>query len=689
MAQKISRFLLFTFLLLAFFVPLFFWPKSYELFEFNKIILVYFFTTVTSALWLAKMIVTKKIIFRRTILDIPLIIFWITQLISTIFSIDPRTSFLGYYSRFNGGLLSTTCYLLLYWAYVSNFDFKKSLKIVKTILFSGILVSLYGILEHFGIDKDIWVQDVQNRVFSTLGQPNWLAAWLIVLIPTSWAIALISKERDQKSEYIWWLIASIIFFLTFLFTKSRSGALGFVTTTAIFIFGFLSIRAKSQKTRFKIQTSLIGIIAVFILLGLTINTPWRPQIFSKLFANSTPTEQVTVTGPALETMGTESGEIRKIVWKGALEIWKHYPIIGSGVETFAYSYYGFRPPEHNLVSEWDFLYNKAHNEYLNYLATTGSLGLIGYLLIVGLFLFNTLKIFNHQRTNPNIKAQNYLVVGLLSGWFSILITNFFGFAVVPISLAFFLILAIIQVLYQDKKDEEGQTSKLNSSQIILISAVGLTALFITIKIVRYWKADLAFAAAKTISQTTGDLVSSQQYLLKAISLSPKEAIFRSELAENSADIALALIENKQEKEAEAFAQKTVTEANLSSTLSPYNLAILRQKASTFIKLSQYDPQAIYIAKQTLIRAEQLAPTDAKIIYNLGLIYYQTNETQKAIETMQKAVNLKPNYRDARIALANLYTITEQFEKAKEEYQYVLEKINPEDILAKTELQKLK
>ena len=48
-------------------------------------------------------------------------------------------------------------------------------------------------------------------------------------------------------------------------------------------------------------------------------------------------------GPALESGGTESGQIRTIVWKGALEIFKHYPLLGTGPETFAFAYPMFMP----------------------------------------------------------------------------------------------------------------------------------------------------------------------------------------------------------------------------------------------------------------------------------------------------------------------------------------------------------
>jgi O-antigen ligase len=61
------------------------------------------------------------------------------------------------------------------------------------------------------------------------------------------------------------------------------------------------------------------------------------------------------------------------------------------VETFAYSYYNFRPAQHNQLSEWDYLYNKAHNEFLNFLSTTGAFGLATYLLIILWFSIFALK----------------------------------------------------------------------------------------------------------------------------------------------------------------------------------------------------------------------------------------------------------------------------------------------------------
>src|SRR5690606_35763746 len=116
------KFMAFLFNLLVFLLPLTFAPVTSEIFEFNKMVLAYGFTIVISATWAFECIKQKRIIFKNTPLTVPIIIFLLSQTISTLLSIDQRTSIFGYYGRFNGGLLSSICYLLLYFAFVSFMD---------------------------------------------------------------------------------------------------------------------------------------------------------------------------------------------------------------------------------------------------------------------------------------------------------------------------------------------------------------------------------------------------------------------------------------------------------------------------------------------------------------------------------------------------------------------------------------
>lgn len=419
----------YLFYLLFFLVPLIFSPVNSELFEYPKMMLTYGLTIIIMAIWLIKMILAKKIIYKRTFLEIPLLLYLGSHILSTIYSIDPHVSFWGYYSRFHEGLLASICYVLLYFAAVSNLTKEHVKKIFYVSLFSAAIVSVWAILEHFGgsiscilttgkFNDDCWVQDVRNRVFATLGQPNWLAAYLDILI-------LIALSFKNKISFL-----SIPFFLALLFTKSRSGILGLGAGLGIFLFFYFK----------KINKSFLVLLFLLTLLVLFFGLPFAQTEKYSLERFLADKQQITNNkqqniNPDLNI--SESGDIRKVVWTGALKIWQRYPVFGSGVETFGYAYYLDRPIEHNLLSEWDFLYNKAHNEYLNLLSTTGTVGIITYFFII--LSFGKFPI-------SNFKFLNNFQIGLTAAYISILVTNFFGFSVVIIGLYFFLIPAFYEIL---------------------------------------------------------------------------------------------------------------------------------------------------------------------------------------------------------------------------------------------------
>jgi len=402
-----------TFYALFFAVPLIFLPNTSELFEFNKIILTYILTTVIAAAWAIDCILQKRLVFKRTLLDWPLLIFLISQFLSLWFSISPHVSWHGYYSRWNGGLVSLIAYSILYWSYVTYMDHKSTLRTLHIAVGTAILISLWGIAEHFGIDAHRWVQDVATRVFSTLGQPNWLAAYLVALIfiPTT---QILTTQKPFKLILLY--SYTLILFLTLLYTKSRSGLLAFGISSVVFwtIYFFRLGQLEIRSIRnFALVSGLI------ILLTLVTSNPISEIIFTKTVAP--PADKVQ--GPALEVGGTESANIRKIVWTGAVRIWRSSTknfFLGTGPETFAFAYYSHRPLEHNSTSEWELLYNKAHNEFLNYLSNTGLLGLLSYLVLLGFMSWVFIKNFRNSN----------LALALFCGWLSLSVTNFWGFSVV-------------------------------------------------------------------------------------------------------------------------------------------------------------------------------------------------------------------------------------------------------------------
>ncbi len=674
---RLQKVIFLLFATLFFFIPLILWPYTSEVFEFNKIVLTYVLTVLIGGAWVARMVAERKIIFSRTILDIPLLVFLASQIISTVLSIDSQTSWFGYYSRFNGGLFSTISYSLLYWAFVSNINKDGVLKLIKySMIPSAILVSIYGILEHFGIDKNIWVQDVQSRVFSTLGQPNWLAAWLVALIPLTWANTITSFQLPvfKKKEFGIYFSLSILFFITFLFTKSRSGLLGL--GMAYVIFWILAL----WKFNKKILKPLIIITSSLVLISLIIGTQFTPNIQQLLNKKQIQTPETAMNaGPALEVGGTESGTIRKIVWKGALEVWKNYPLFGSGVETFAYAYYQYRPAEHNLVSEWDFIYNKAHNEFLNTAANSGTLGILAYLVLIGFSVYQILKL-----------KDSMLSFALLAGYISLLVTNFFGFSVVPTQLQFFLFPAIAFAL---TKGEEGKVKKENIKlegmhKIALLLLLPFT-FYILFCITRYWYADYLFMLGKTYAAAPGNADKAVKYLTQAIKLEPKQALYHNEIAGIYTSLALGANQQKDTDSTKKLVSLALSESKKAIDLSPANLNLKRTSFGVYIRLSTIDPNYLVAAGYTLMDAIKYAPTDAKLYYNLALVYARTGQTELALTTLQKTVELKANYKEARLAYAILLNEAKKPKEAKEQLEYILTHIDPNDSLTHQTLESIK
>lgn len=451
-----------------------------------------------------------------------------------------------------------------------------------------------------------------------MGQPNWLAALLTALIPISWSIGLKNKFA---------FLFSLVFFVTLLFTKSRSGLLAFGVESLIF-WGYIF-----WKEKFKYLKEFLILLFISIVSFFVIQTP-----------KNTDVQPTTNAGPALETGGTESGTIRKFVWLGAMNIFKHYPLFGSGPETFAFSFPQFKPVEHNLTSEWDFIYNKAHNEYLNYLATTGLFGFLAYTTVI---IYSLIIL---------IKSKRY---DLAAGYAAILITNFFGFSVVTTSLLFFLIpaLAFTSNVNEDLKF----SNKISKNKLRL---VGLLILFICslfiYKIYNYWSADIHYNNARNYNkENSADKAKAE--IEKALKVSPNEPLYIAELSLTNKDINLA---------AKAL------------DLNPYSQNVRNILISNLNSGSKENQNYLLVAEQIAEIGTQVAPMNPKIFYQLGILNLKNNKIEIALKNLEKALVLKPNYKEGRFALGLTYIDVKNYEKAKENLEYILKNIDPNDKLTK-------
>ena len=742
MSEKLSsislRAIEILFYALFFSVPLVFAGNTSELFEFNKMWITFAITIAIAFFWTVRIIAEKSLVIKRTPLDIPIALFVLAQIASTVISLDPHTSLWGYYSRFNGGLLSILCYVFLYYAFVSNLN---SAKIVKNIflvsLTSAFIVVLWALPSHFGkdptclifrgaFDVSCWTADFQPkvRIFGTLGQPAWLAAYLVLLIPISLAFSILYKKDELKRSLksIIFLTLSSLMFLSFLYTRTRSAVLA-LGVGLIFFFGALILFDKPSKKNFvkdllKKQKIVVLSIIIFAIIGFFAEIPLSP--FDKFSFNNLKNyvQKVKVTqNPQRETVhqtqlgGTDSGKIRLIVWRGAIDVWKNNPIFGTGVETFAYAYYKYRPIEHNLTSEWNFLYNKAHNEYLNYLATTGVFGLLSYLSFIAFFLFiflatifktkNKLSAVLLAKTGVVMSkesqtlAKDPLVLSLVAGFITILITNFFGFSVVIMNIYLFLIPLFVLILMDVLDDKSlgfklGKVGEIGFFGWSLISLSFLVTAYLLFFLFSFWRADVLYALGNNYSKS-GEYQQAYSLLRNAVSIH-SEPVFQDEVSTNDASFALAIAYSSQGKNATESAQIISQLAAESSSINdsltnshPNNILFWKSRVRIFYNLAQIDNSYLSKALVAMKRVYELGGNEASIAYNLGVLYGQSGDSKKAVEILKKTVALKPDYRDAHYALGLFYNDIGEKEKAIYEMEYILSHFSKDDEQAKQSL----
>lgn len=706
---------------LLFAVPFIFTAFNDELFEFNKMMAVYALTTIIAVLWCWRMVQEKRLIFRSTLLTIPLILFLATQTLSTFFSIHVNTSIFGYYSRFHGGLLSTITYLVLYFAAVSNLRKSDIIPLIRTTLLSALGVALYAIPEHFGVSPSCilitgeftascWVQDVQTRVFATFGQPNWLAAYFTMLLPFSlWLFLAQTGQKVALWKRYLPLVSGVLMTYALLYTRSRSGFVALAGSIFVLSIGWIERYLFSQKTELTKKPLFLALIFLPLFIGLIAGTPFSPnsgEVLNRTLrqlgiqkTESSPTELAvegqgtspTVSTTALESGGTDSSKIREIVWTGAIAVWKRYPLLGSGPETFAYSYYLDRLQEHNLISEWDFLYNKAHNEYLNTLATTGALGLASLLAILGTITARCLQLWSEARRDQLSPVDTWLPIVVGASIFASIITNFFGFSTVMVAVFTFLFPAFLEV-WQVAKEEpakvhtstksfvkkgQGELELNLESDWIISGLVGLAGIFVLFSIAGMWSNDYLLAQAKANMQG-GDALTGYQQLELLTRRAPHEAVFWNEKSTALAQITVANAPKDATLGAQLI-QETLASSDRTVELNPVHINYWKSRARVFLLLSTLDQKYLAEALQTLQKAHELSPTDSKITYNIALVYESLQKGEEAELWYKKTLDLRPIYEEARQSYAKFLEGLGDYEAAIEQYRYVTENLNPGDL----------
>ena len=163
-----------------FLIPLIISPGSNDYFYYPKISFAYSIVMLMLAI---QVISSNRKQLKDDLMDMFLLIFIALISVAIAFSEYPLMAVIGKPGRVEG-LLTIFAYILLF--KFSKRYYKESDKYSSLIILSAVIVSIYGISQYFGFDpipRDEIRMSWSGRAFSTMGNPNFLGTYMVIILP--------------------------------------------------------------------------------------------------------------------------------------------------------------------------------------------------------------------------------------------------------------------------------------------------------------------------------------------------------------------------------------------------------------------------------------------------------------------------------------------------------------------------
>lgn len=263
---------------------------------------------------------------------------------------------------------------------------RQTRRLIWTIVGMGMIVSFLGLVEYSGAPfPAFWKNDASAGLSSTFVNYNHLGGYLAMILTLGLGVVL---HRTTESVPIW-TGALLLILVALCLSLSRGAWIGaFVAVEFTLVLSML----RKKMSRFK-----IGILAFGLLLaaGMTI-----------LGSNPVIERIQTLKSPENTSLAD-----RMVVWGGCADLIKKFPLLGTGLGTFPWSFTEVRPA--GLTER----YREAHNDWLQIVTELGLPVLLP--LLWGLTALFRTGLLSFRTTSSRLCAG--AVLGALGGIVAILV----------------------------------------------------------------------------------------------------------------------------------------------------------------------------------------------------------------------------------------------------------------------------
>ncbi len=405
------------------FAPLVLGPFGLSFSEYPKTIYFRTAVEVVAILYLILLLIDSRYAPKFTLLTGMLLIFFAAMLISSITGFNIIRSFWG--SLEGGGGLVTILHYLVFFVIASGLfqTYNSWLFPLRAIVLISFVSTLAGFVQKLGIAGFYGVGIQTGRISGTLSNPVYFGFFLAMTIFLALYLAAVEKEKILRN--VWLALAALEAVALFL-SGGRSALLGLLLGLAITGFFYFLPLLNSRKNLRKYI--LIGALAISILLLLLI-----------VFESKILFKQGSLGARFLQGFNPASIMGRFPGWETAIKAWRDRPIFGWGAESFNYLYYKYFEARYQQYIQAYYVFSDAHNEILNFMAETGMVGALSYILILVLAFA---ALWRGRKKMGELPT--FLLISLFISYF---LQNIFAFDTLSTYLVLFLVLAFVNNNY--------------------------------------------------------------------------------------------------------------------------------------------------------------------------------------------------------------------------------------------------
>ena len=655
--------------LLVFLLPLFFLPWTANILDFNKQALLIGLVLISTFAWVLKVLISGKFSFNISWLHIPVLVFFLILLVSTIFSLWPYGSFWGWPQITSESLLTLLCFVLLYFLVTSAFEKKEIFYLTTALIFSGLLAGLFGIFQLFG--KFLLPFDfTKNTSFNTIGTVSSLAIFVAVLLPLT--IILLTRAKGLlKAFFIVALIVSGVLLVLINFS---------IAWWLVIVGAVLVITLGTGKRDF-FDSRWLVLPMLFLALALFFS-------FFRFQISGMPDRAIEVS-----LNQTTSFNI-------AQEAIKESPILGSGPGTFIYDFSKYKKIDFNQNAFWSVRFERSGSKILNILTTAGILGALSFLALIGFFIFYGIKSLfksinkgepgrtrkesvlskkiDEQAKSSEEQADKRFLWLLSAGIFISFVVSAVGCFLyqsnLSLDFAFFLLLAgFVSLTPTIRKEFLLKSSSLGTLGITFVfTLVFIFGLGVFILEGQRYLAETNYLKGVKAWQE-GDSEKSVVELEKAVRVNPKTDLYWRELSQvyvqriNEVSRRTDLSRPEINSRVQLLINNSINSAKIATDVNPKNVANWSVRGFVYQSMIGIIGGVEDWAKKSYDEALALEPNNPYFAAQTGITFLRQAAflprekvaekeeiLEKAKAQFEKAIELKSDYAPARFQIAMVY-----------------------------------